>query len=698
MIDDAELAPRLLESGVIDQPRLDQGIALTRSQGENLYNTLIRNKLVVESEIVGLVAGILNVPSIDLQKVAISAETLQLVPGSMAMRNKVIPIRIKQDDGGQQLVLGMADPIDVLAMDEIATHTGIDIRPVLVGPAELENALQTKYKNGHADDALDDMLDDLGDIALDVLEDENWENFFDEAQAIEFEDSASISQEMRDRPSSDVFEAVDEIASEVSEVPSLDMLEDDFDVSEPNPEAEDVLEDWDIDEAITSRKDGGVKQVPQKAQILSAYAAKNLFDENESGGEASIALPDPAEVEEEDDYVDEPTQRKSMEELSESLADDGDPPTGRTQIGVGVDEIAEQGAGSMSVGGKRNDKATAGNTDHLVAESLAELSEEDSEVLDTGSSKTQAGIGAHALKSDKRKKKEKKGFNKKPNSNTDYGALGRAILKKKTDDEPASGEVEEEVEGEDAIADETADEPVAQETVDIPTQDAVEESEIEPETGMTDEVETGVHEKEEDPETNVHDPKTNVHEPEEEEPPEEAAPGVQEISEPHTRDVPDASALVEEEKLVAEAHGNATAVGFLDQNNTREMDEADLYAAASGLSEDTAAAVIEDQRALLDEASFAHDDVAHTRETRKNQAITASQLQRGGTTVGKAMPAHAKTDVAVQALTEGQIQLDIPYGVSDRALLNAALKLLIANDLLDPEKLVQLAKDEAEKE
>jgi hypothetical protein len=57
----------------------------------------------------------------------------------------VLPITIEVDRGIERLVLAMSDPMDMVAMDEIADHTGIDIRPLLAGPGILTRTLEKVY-------------------------------------------------------------------------------------------------------------------------------------------------------------------------------------------------------------------------------------------------------------------------------------------------------------------------------------------------------------------------------------------------------------------------------------------------------------------------------------------------------------------------------------------------------------------------
>jgi hypothetical protein len=409
MIDDAQLVQRLLQAGLVDEPTIKEGFRRRGDSKTSLYEVFIHERLIEESTLVQLAATILNVPSVSLDNVILASDLIDLVPLSIANRNQVIPLRVAEEGGRLELILGMADPLDMLAMDEISTHTGIDIHPVLVGPISLAAAIKRNYSIAEIDD-----LVDLGDVALDDLEDASWAEFFDSAEAMgEIEDSSVISQSMRDRPTTDVFE----IADNGDDLPSLDLLERDLMQAPVNAQPT-SLESWDLDDAITGAKaepDPVTQKRAQKSsEIVSAANANSLFDDAATSRRAQIEAHSRALLDEDEFDVGEPTMQKSLDELSNS--EEGE--TGRTSRGIGSDGQGKGGLASVRPSAKVHPNAD--DTDSL-----------DSGQLDTGSNRTSVGVGVQEMSS-RRKSRE---------SETDYGFLGRQILKTKTDDpDEAEGE------------------------------------------------------------------------------------------------------------------------------------------------------------------------------------------------------------------------------------------------------------------
>jgi hypothetical protein len=404
MIDDAQLVNTLLEQGILDQATLKEGLEQTEGSQRSLYETLILHRLVTEEKLVSLVSGILNVPAVHPDPAEIPSDVRDLVPASMARRNRVLPLRLHE----QELVLGMVDPIDVLAMDEIATHTGIDIRPVLIGPSTIDEALEDLYGAAPQDsgEIADDVLASFDDFDVqgmmdEVMEDEEWDSLFDdEDDAPSVEDSAVLSRDMRDRPSTDVLAeedvdaAVDEADAEAAadgeekndeddliEIEIIEELGKPVDIQQQASEYV-SLDDWEVDEAI-----GG----PGDAEILSAESAEALFKKTPSGKRAALEALE----------ADDSTQRTTDSELiSEALEDTQ---SSKTTIGVSVDHL-EDG----ELGGE-------------AREATGDDDEDDTGRTDTG--RTELGVATRAS-SESPAKKGGSGT-----EGTDYGALGRAILK-----------------------------------------------------------------------------------------------------------------------------------------------------------------------------------------------------------------------------------------------------------------------------
>jgi len=79
---------------------------------------------------------------IDLQKIEITEEVLKLVPKEMAHKYILLPLRVESG----YLVVAMADPNNLYAIEDLRVRTTLRIRPIKVARAEIERALAAHYQ------------------------------------------------------------------------------------------------------------------------------------------------------------------------------------------------------------------------------------------------------------------------------------------------------------------------------------------------------------------------------------------------------------------------------------------------------------------------------------------------------------------------------------------------------------------------
>ena len=316
MVDDKLLARHLVQTEACTRELLLEGRRLQREAGDGtLYDALIANALVEESVLVKAAATLLNLPTIELTHFVFDDDLVGLMSREMASEHEALPLRRK--DGG--LMLAMVDPLDIMAMDDIATHVGIDIQPVLVGRADLRDALERAYPMLEESSAIDLGLEGAPEAAAgsNGLEQDSWATFFDDAVAVEVDrESASISQEMRDRPSS-LEMSLDELGIE-GDAPGVasgtsDIL-DSFD--EPPPEgagtegdADDLLDlgEWEVGDANEVPDDDIPKATPDMSGEIDYGVTGDLYVQAENPSDTDEDEDEPifelSDLVEEDDVI-----------------------------------------------------------------------------------------------------------------------------------------------------------------------------------------------------------------------------------------------------------------------------------------------------------------------------------------------------------------------------------------------------------
>ncbi len=133
----------LVSAGVIDEKSLIEALDRQKATGERLGETLINLGRVSEVDIVSALASQLNL-SVFYAPDAISAEpeTTLLIPEHMARRYHALAV----SRDGMTLTVAIADPLDMVAIDDIRVATGLDVVVQVGRAADIDAALATAYR------------------------------------------------------------------------------------------------------------------------------------------------------------------------------------------------------------------------------------------------------------------------------------------------------------------------------------------------------------------------------------------------------------------------------------------------------------------------------------------------------------------------------------------------------------------------
>jgi hypothetical protein len=135
----------LVRAGVIDNQQLRAALGEQTRWGGHLGSTLIKLGFVEEKDLVRALASQLDLPMATLEGKRIPSEVLALVPREVADRERVLPLFIKREAGRVFLFVGIEDPGNLEAFDDLAFRTGMLIKPVMVAPSELFEAIDRCY-------------------------------------------------------------------------------------------------------------------------------------------------------------------------------------------------------------------------------------------------------------------------------------------------------------------------------------------------------------------------------------------------------------------------------------------------------------------------------------------------------------------------------------------------------------------------
>jgi type IV pilus assembly protein PilB len=137
-----QLGTLLLERGLINQEQLDAALEEQRQSRKSLGRVLIDEGTVSESDLVATLAARIGLDFVDLLDYAIDPSAVGLISDSLARRFQAIPIGWEEN----RLVVAMADPSNVVAIDDIRTITGADVRTVVATRGAILEAIERHHR------------------------------------------------------------------------------------------------------------------------------------------------------------------------------------------------------------------------------------------------------------------------------------------------------------------------------------------------------------------------------------------------------------------------------------------------------------------------------------------------------------------------------------------------------------------------
>jgi len=137
-----KLGEMLVKSGTISAKQLEEALAYQQEQGGKLGDILIQKGFINESRLIQILGEQLNIDYIDLKKYPIKPDIIQKLSERIARRDKVI---LLDEEDGQRLV-GMADPTDLVAYDELIRVLGGNLKIAIVAERDLLNLYDLVYR------------------------------------------------------------------------------------------------------------------------------------------------------------------------------------------------------------------------------------------------------------------------------------------------------------------------------------------------------------------------------------------------------------------------------------------------------------------------------------------------------------------------------------------------------------------------
>ena len=138
------LGQSLVEQGHLSREALSRALEEQRRTGQALREVLLRLDLVSEGAILDYYEEQLGIPRMDLTTYVLEPEIVRLVPERIERQFKLIPLfKI-----GTMLTIAMADPLDIVALDEVKKATGLEVEVVVSPEPHIREAVDRYHPLG----------------------------------------------------------------------------------------------------------------------------------------------------------------------------------------------------------------------------------------------------------------------------------------------------------------------------------------------------------------------------------------------------------------------------------------------------------------------------------------------------------------------------------------------------------------------
>jgi len=144
------IADVLIEDGLLLPAQLREALDIQKTEGGRLLKILTERQFVTEQDMAFSTGRCLNTPQVNLTKVRVPEEITALVPREMAKTNKLVPIARLNG----KLFVAMADPTNVLAMDDLKRRIQLEIVPMIATEKAVTEMLSGIHGVGNMSQAL----------------------------------------------------------------------------------------------------------------------------------------------------------------------------------------------------------------------------------------------------------------------------------------------------------------------------------------------------------------------------------------------------------------------------------------------------------------------------------------------------------------------------------------------------------------
>ena len=149
------IADALVEDGLLSEGQIVELLEQQKKEGARLIKLIIDKSYVSEQDLAVSMGRVLNVAPINLARVNILPDVVELLPRDTTYNYKVVPVSRLEN----RLFLAMADPLNVLALDDVKRITRLEVTPLIASEKAIMDKLSA-FDAAKSGGSMEDIIQD----------------------------------------------------------------------------------------------------------------------------------------------------------------------------------------------------------------------------------------------------------------------------------------------------------------------------------------------------------------------------------------------------------------------------------------------------------------------------------------------------------------------------------------------------------
>ncbi|MDZ4345971.1 MAG: ATPase, T2SS/T4P/T4SS family, partial [Candidatus Binatia bacterium] len=156
------IAELLVRGGIVSRDQLTQAQEKERDNGSSITKELVRLGFTSEETLTEFLARHFGIERVEINPAEIEDAVFALLPPQLVQKHQLIPLKLF----GSTLTVAMADPTDLVAINEVKFITGYGVRVVLASPTTIKKALERRFGGV----SYDEVLRKFGDGEMEIIQ------------------------------------------------------------------------------------------------------------------------------------------------------------------------------------------------------------------------------------------------------------------------------------------------------------------------------------------------------------------------------------------------------------------------------------------------------------------------------------------------------------------------------------------------